>query len=79
MGTKAERRGCVKHVDSSVRELSEADAPVEVHLAVAHYSDIDSLARFDTARGEKQQRNVLSVTLWPSLLLTAHYSCHIVH
>lgn len=64
---------------SSVGELSVTDAPIQVHLAAALHSDIESQAHFDTARGEKQQRNVLSVTLWLPLLLTACYSCHIVH
>lgn len=47
------------------------------HWAVALHNDIECL-QCDTVRGEKQQRNVLSVTHWLSLLLTAHYSCHIV-
>lgn len=50
-------------MDSSVGELSVADAPIQVPLAVALHNDIESWARFDTARGEKEQRNVLSITL----------------
>ncbi len=53
MGKQVERCGCIMHMDSSVGGLSVADAPIQVHLAVALHSDIESWAHFDTARGWK--------------------------
>lgn len=58
---------------------SVADAPVQVQIAVALHRDTESRAHFDTARGDREQRNVLSSTFRLSLLLTAPYSFHPLH
>lgn len=43
------------------------------------HRDMESWAHFDSARGERGQRNVLRVALCPLVLLTAHYMCYIMH
>lgn len=67
-----ERCGCIKHMDSSAGEHSVADAPIQDNLTVAFHSDIEPWAYFDTVRGEKEQRNVLSEMLFVFLFYLQH-------
>lgn len=73
-GTQMNRCGCIEHMDITAGELSAADAPVQVHLAAAFRGDTEC----NTARGKKEQSKFKYKTQ-AFLLLTAHYSNHIVH
>lgn len=79
MGLWTERCGCVRHMDSSVGGLCSRCPHTQVQIAVALHRDTESRAHFDTARGDREQRNVLSSTFRLSLLLTAPYSFHTLH